>query len=352
MAQLSLIKGGQSQLPVEEVLASWFHRRLITLPDGHRVGVAVAGRGLPVVMVPGFTADGWVYAQTLSRLAGVKVVAIDLASHGKTQPLPQGRFDLSAYVALLNRTLDYLGIGQTILIGHSLGARVAVELAANQPERVTALLLVNGIVGETWDGLSRQLSRHPRRLLSFLQHLILDCARVVAGERGNSKLFGAASSMVIGNLRHLWHLIPPGLAILRSAGSTVYLDLLRLHHVPVYVLHGEADPAVPLQTAFDTAARARGYLTVVKQAGHSWLLQDPAALPVIFKELLRDHNLGDRFWQPIIDLGLDPDASTLDEMEQKLYQDGCLLEDFPPQEPDPNRLRRLQPLYQWEHLRL
>ena len=68
-------------------------RHEIVLDDDHKVGVAVCGRGLPVVLVHGFTAEGILYAQTLSRLVGMgfKVVAVDVAGHGATQGLPTGR---------------------------------------------------------------------------------------------------------------------------------------------------------------------------------------------------------------------------------------------------------------------
>ena len=45
-------------------------RHSFTLADGHRVGLAVSGRGVPLVVVHGFTAEGFLYAQTLHRLVG------------------------------------------------------------------------------------------------------------------------------------------------------------------------------------------------------------------------------------------------------------------------------------------
>ena len=65
-------------------------RHEITLADGHRVGVTVAGEGIPLVVVHGFSAEGFLYAQSLSRLVGMgsRVIAIDTAGHGATQGLP------------------------------------------------------------------------------------------------------------------------------------------------------------------------------------------------------------------------------------------------------------------------
>ncbi len=74
-------------------------RHTLTLDDGHQVGVAVCGRGVPLVVVHGFSAEGILYAQTLSRLVdlGFKVVAIDAAGHGGTLGLPTGAGTFSNY---------------------------------------------------------------------------------------------------------------------------------------------------------------------------------------------------------------------------------------------------------------
>ena len=47
---------------------------------------------MPLVVVHGFSAEGILYAQTLSRLVdlGFKVIAIDTAGHGGTLGLPTG----------------------------------------------------------------------------------------------------------------------------------------------------------------------------------------------------------------------------------------------------------------------
>src|SRR5215471_16691689 len=94
------------------VVAPRLARHLITLDDGHQVGVAVCGRGVPLVVVHGFSAEGILYAQTLSRIVdlGFKVIAIDAAGHGGTLGLPTGAANLRSYTDLLARTLDHLGI--------------------------------------------------------------------------------------------------------------------------------------------------------------------------------------------------------------------------------------------------
>src|SRR3954447_4040076 len=101
-------------------------RHQLTLDDGFEVGVAVCGRGVPLVVVHGFSAEGILYAQTLSRLVdlGFKVVAIDVAGHGGTLGLPTTGGGFAAYADLLNRSLDHLGIRRAVFMGHSMGGRL------------------------------------------------------------------------------------------------------------------------------------------------------------------------------------------------------------------------------------
>ena len=133
-------------------------RHTIELSDGHQVALSMSGRGIPLVVVHGFSAEGFLYAQTLSRLVGMgyRVIAIDTAGHGGTHGLPRTGAQLADYAALLRRTLDDLGVHRAVLAGHSMGGRLVTEFAAAAPHRVIALLLLDAIVGEPWDRIVRR----------------------------------------------------------------------------------------------------------------------------------------------------------------------------------------------------
>ena len=125
----------------------------IQLSDGHSVQALVAGRGVPLVVVHGFAAEGLLYAQSLSRLVslGFKVVAIDTAGHGGTAVLPRDGLELSAYSRLLGRAISELGIRRAVFAGHSMGGRLVTELAAEDPDRVARyneLLRIEETLGE------------------------------------------------------------------------------------------------------------------------------------------------------------------------------------------------------------
>lgn len=137
-------------------------RRTVTLEDGHRVGVAVCGEGVPLLFVHGLMADGMLYARVLRRIAGLgfRVVAIDSAGHGATRGLGTRGWRWDAYVDLHRRVIDHLGIRSAVLMGHSMGGRVAVDLAADDPDRALAVIPVNAAIGPGFDRyttLSRRL---------------------------------------------------------------------------------------------------------------------------------------------------------------------------------------------------
>src|ERR687892_232666 len=184
-------------------------RHEVVLDDDHRVGVAVCGQGVPVVLVHGFTAEGILYAQTLSRLVrmGFKVIAVDVAGHGGTQGLPTGGEKLESYTRLL-------------------APRQAVKLG-----------------------------------------------RLVA-------------PTLMGHARRPWRLLGPAISMLRSQGSQEMLEKLAEDRIPVVVIHGDRDIAVPYRTAVDAARRSGGTLVTIHGGTHSGVLKDPETLPAVLAQLL------------------------------------------------------------------
>jgi pimeloyl-ACP methyl ester carboxylesterase len=296
-------------------------RHTFTLSNGHRIGLAVSGRGVPLVVVHGFTAEGFLYAQTLSRLVsrGFKVIAIDMAGHGGTQGLPHTAARLGDYAELMGRAIEELGIKQAVIAGHSMGGRVVSQLAAQQPQKVIALLLVDAIVGDQWDLMVNAFRVNPFLLGVLGLALAFDGASTVPLMRDPSqalKLGRLATPTVLGHLLQPWRLAGPGVSILRSSGSKGILDELAARQVPTFVIHGDRDPIVPYCTARSAARRSKGQLVTVHGAAHSWLLKDPETLPAIVGALLEDR-LGSALRKAITSAG----ASSVEQLEDIFYVD-------------------------------
>jgi len=322
----------------------------IQLSDGQTVQALVAGRGVPLVVVHGFAAEGLLYAQSLSRLVsmGFKVVAIDTAGHGGTAVLPHGGLELAAYSRLLGRVVAELGIRRAVYAGHSMGGRLVTELAAAEPDRAVAVILIDAIVGDAWDHIVTACRWWPPLLGVFSTAAVVDSLATLSLDdtAQTAKLARLWVKTAWGDITRPWQLLMPFLSVLRSPGSRDILDALRRAEVPVVVLHGDHDYVVPLPAARDAARRSGGDLVVIRGGTHSWMLKDPESFPAIMGELLRGR-LGDSYEQALVDAGLDPAVATTDDIEDAFYAPDARVRALTPELVWARSDRRSEPRYDW-----
>ena len=76
-------------------------------------------------------------------LAGWRLLAVDLRGRGATGRV-EGEAGIPTHVADLATLVDRERLEKVAFIGHSLGAMVGVYLAANHPEKVDRLVLIDG----------------------------------------------------------------------------------------------------------------------------------------------------------------------------------------------------------------
>lgn len=105
-----------------EVRANGLHHHLLEYGGGERGDVLI----LPGITSPAATAD--FIARPISNL-GFRVDIPDLRGRGASAVPPAGSYRLSDYAADVSGLIDALGLKQPIIIGHSLGARIAAAYA-------------------------------------------------------------------------------------------------------------------------------------------------------------------------------------------------------------------------------
>lgn len=98
--------------------------------------------GVPVLTLPGITANHRSFAP-LAALLGQRVIAPDLRGRGRSRDLPPP-YDLDRLADDAAAALDAAEVQQAVVVGHSMGAFVAVLLAERHPDRVAGLVLVDG----------------------------------------------------------------------------------------------------------------------------------------------------------------------------------------------------------------
>lgn len=113
--------------------------------DGIELYVEEHGLGSPVVLLHNFgnSGAGWAFiVPELSREH--RVLLVDLPGHGRSTGWKEDVFDYSAAAKRVFRALDQSGVQRFGLVGASTGGAVALRMAAEQPERVEALVVVGG----------------------------------------------------------------------------------------------------------------------------------------------------------------------------------------------------------------
>jgi len=96
------------------------------------------------VAVHGLTANHTCWYPMADVVApGHRLVAYDLRGRGDSDKPAQG-YDLDAHARDLLGVLDHLGVARAAVLGHSLGAHIAVWFATTFPERVDRLVLFDG----------------------------------------------------------------------------------------------------------------------------------------------------------------------------------------------------------------
>ena len=226
--------------PLDRAIARWCEylvsTRFLATPsvEGRFVrGVFTVGdpRQSEVVLLHGIPFDAEAMAP-LARLLGVSTARFDLPGHGRSAP----------------GTLDVIPsmIGdRTVLVGHSLGAAIAVRVAAAHPDKVRALVLIAPAFMMRAPGWTMQVSPLVARVLAgaatpaaFEKRFVAGAPRV-AREAIESASAALARKGVAGRVARAL-----AGAIDESARNEtmVAYRLLRSRGVPVLIVHGSTEP--------------------------------------------------------------------------------------------------------------
>lgn len=113
-------------------------------PRLHYVELNPAGRD-PIVFLHGLGSylKFWRHQLDVFAERGHRVIAIDHLGFGKSDKPATYPYDLVSQSEALREVLEALGVESPILVGHSMGAQIALTLAINHPDRMKALVLVS-----------------------------------------------------------------------------------------------------------------------------------------------------------------------------------------------------------------
>ncbi|MDV6378079.1 2-succinyl-6-hydroxy-2,4-cyclohexadiene-1-carboxylate synthase [Sporosarcina sp. GW1-11] len=255
-------------------------------------------RQLPtVLLLHGFTGSTSTWQETIKTLtAAYHVVAVDLIGHGRTEaPLDPARYCMEEQIKDLHQLLEDLQIERPIVLGYSMGGRVALGYTATYPDQVASLLLESSSPGlrieeerqarsEADAKLAARIEQHGiEKFVDFWQEIPLFSTQkklsdeqrlAVRNERLSQQTTGLANS-------------------LRGIGTgkqQSYWDDLARIELPVFLLTGSED------TKFVGIAREmEKYLPnvqheTIKDAGHAIHVEKPRQFATMIKSYLKAIN--------------------------------------------------------------
>ncbi|MFK7995248.1 MAG: acetoin dehydrogenase dihydrolipoyllysine-residue acetyltransferase subunit [Granulosicoccus sp.] len=237
------------------------------------------GEGTPIVLLHGFGADmnGWLFNQgELSETA--PTYALDLPGHGKSAKAV-GDGSISWIAGIVEKFINEMSLSAVHLVGHSMGAGVALLVAANQPETVKSLTLIAGAgLGEevNIDFLEGYIAaKRQKHLKPVLQQLVYDKNLISSDMMEEVFKFKRIDGVIDG----LNTLIKANFSAGKQNGSL--RELLSNLTIPVTVIWGKDDEIIPVSHTENLPSSVR--IEIIEQSGHVPQMENAARVNDIIR---------------------------------------------------------------------
>jgi pimeloyl-ACP methyl ester carboxylesterase len=107
-------------------------------------GKEAGSRGRPLVLIPGLATGGWVWQETVRAFSADHVVyVLTLPGFDGRPPAPGDAFAASR--AAVAKLIEQRHLDRPVIVGHSLGATMALALAEDKPAQVGGVVAIDGL---------------------------------------------------------------------------------------------------------------------------------------------------------------------------------------------------------------
>ena len=212
----------------------------------------VSGTGPPLMFIHGLAGSfSWWQRNIYACREHFQTFCVDLVGFGSSRRL--GRFDLERSIPLLLAWMDERGIERASIVGHSMGGLIAARLAAEAPDRVDKLVLVDA----AFLGFDAGLFRRGIGLAGAIRQGPHDFWPVLARDslRADPRSLFAATQQ-----------------LLRSDWSHILSEI----EAPTLIIWGDRDKVTPLKIGEAMHLAIPGsQFVVIEQAGHNSMWDQP-----------------------------------------------------------------------------
>lgn len=218
----------------------------------------------PVILIHGAGSNHLCWPAEIRRLRDTTVYAIDLPGHGKS--LGSAQHFVTGYQSSLIDFIEKLKLNRAVLVGHSLGAAIALRFALDHPQHVAGLVCISSAASFDIDPTFINLFRSPGTQKTTLELLQAYFAPQYGKKQWYTNLLKSLPSV----RNTLWY------ADFRAAEHFDLRNKLTQIKAPTLVLAGEEDPLVPVSNAAHLARQLpKGKFISYPHHGHMLMLEEP-----------------------------------------------------------------------------
>lgn len=243
--------------------------------DGVQIHYEVTGNGPAVLLTHGFSASAHMFAGVAADLAdaGHTAVTWDIRGHARSDsPADPAAYSAALAVGDMVAVLDAAGVDRAVVLGHSLGGYLSLELLLAHPGRVRALVLVGTGPGYRQDEARDDWNRMAERMGAAFETRGLDA-------------LGRSEEVAAGVHRDARGLALAARGILTQRDGRVMAALPGIA-VPTLVVVGEHDAPFVGSARYMAGKIPGARLAVVPAAGHAPNISQPAAFAAELRSFL------------------------------------------------------------------
>lgn len=255
-------------------------------PTRHRVYCRREGKGPAVLLVHGLGGSWRYWRRGLDWVRTRHTVYLpDLLGFGRS-PKPRGDYSLRMHVEALAPLLQAAD-GPVTIVGHSMGAIVALGLYARAPDRVGRLALIGLPFFPSRELAEASLSRQSMMNRLVIGHSWLAPAVCHLKDLLGLPIFAPIAGMPVDLYRDYWK--HTWASFSRSFFNTLLasdvVDLLdRVDRTRITLIHGKHDPIAPIQYVRDLVNRFPDLRLREVNGGHHLYLLYPRLLSRLMTE--------------------------------------------------------------------
>lgn len=235
------------------------------------------GEKPPVVLIHGAGGSHLSWPSEIRRMPGFRIFALDLPGHGKSPG--GGQQTILGYTQAIVKWLEAVGLYKAVFIGHSMGSAIALMLALEYPERVSALALLGSAARLQVNPILLEEASSPATLSNAVDRIIawsfspsapVNLTRLVAKRMAETRPSVLYSDFLACDAFDITHRIP------------------RISQ-PTLIICGEHDRMTPLrQSQFLANSLPKARLEVIPEAGHMVMLEKPSEVASVLRRFLEE----------------------------------------------------------------